>query len=131
MGVPDPAGGVTTLEAARVVLGREANGPAKFEGTEVSRQHADVRREGVTGQPVLRDLGSTNGSFVNGARISERALVAGDVVRLGDWVGLVIADAAVVSALPAAAQFRELARGCWPGPISRARSIRRARWRGS
>jgi len=47
----------------------------------VSKEHAEVRIGG--GVCVLVDLNSANGTFVNGERISERALQDGDRVRLG------------------------------------------------
>jgi hypothetical protein len=49
---------------------------------QVSRRHATIRLE--DGAPVIEDLGSTNGTFVNGEQISEpRRLEVGDMVRLG------------------------------------------------
>jgi hypothetical protein len=49
---------------------------------QVSRRHAAIRLE--DGTPVIEDLGSTNGTFVNGEQISEpRRLEVGDQVRLG------------------------------------------------
>jgi hypothetical protein len=53
--------------------------------SEVSRRHAMVRREGDVF--VIEDLGSTNGTFVNGERITApRRLTEGDEVRFGDTV---------------------------------------------
>jgi RsiW-degrading membrane proteinase PrsW (M82 family) len=48
---------------------------------EVSGLHARIARNG--GPPVLIDTGSTNGTWINEERIAERALRAGDRVRLG------------------------------------------------
>jgi pSer/pThr/pTyr-binding forkhead associated (FHA) protein len=47
----------------------------------VSRRHAEIRRvgEGV----VLTDLGSTNGTRVNGTPVREQILVSGDEVGVG------------------------------------------------
>src|SRR2546430_11732123 len=48
----------------------------------VSSRHAGIVRHGASF--VLRDLGSTNGTFVNGARISADVVLAdGDVIGLG------------------------------------------------
>jgi transcriptional regulator with PAS, ATPase and Fis domain len=60
--------------------------------------------------PVLRDLDSRNGLYINDARVSERAIGPGDVVRVGEWVGLV----GECTALDAALEFEELAPG-WHG----------------
>ena len=48
----------------------------------VSRAHAIVEIEGA--QPVVRDLGSTNGTFVNGRRVSVEALRDGDELQFGN-----------------------------------------------
>ncbi len=50
-----------------------------FEG--VSRQHAEITVKGGTAS--LRDLGSTNGTAVNGAEVSEVMLEPGDRIQLG------------------------------------------------
>jgi predicted component of type VI protein secretion system len=52
---------------------------------EVSRRHAEIRDQG--GSLAIEDLGSTNGTFVNGARITVATVLAnGDTVRLGNTV---------------------------------------------
>lgn len=48
--------------------------------TRVSRTHAQLRA--VHGHYVLFDLNSTGGTYVNGQRISQHALKAGDVISL-------------------------------------------------
>jgi transcriptional regulator with PAS, ATPase and Fis domain len=67
-----------------VIIGREASpgGVALPEDVRASRRHAVVRRgpEGVS----ITDVGSKNGTFVNGRRVAEAALADGDVVRVGD-----------------------------------------------
>jgi hypothetical protein len=58
-------------------LGNLGNDP------EISRQHARLRRLD-SGEILVEDLGSTNGTFVNGARIDgPRVLAAGDTLRMG------------------------------------------------
>ncbi|MBK6847942.1 MAG: FHA domain-containing protein [Proteobacteria bacterium] len=49
---------------------------------QVSRWHAEL--EVGPAQVVLRDLGSANGTYVNGERVQERVLVAGDLVAFSD-----------------------------------------------
>jgi len=48
----------------------------------VSRKHAQLIIY-ETGQVLIKDLGSSNGTFVNGNRISEQVLTAGDIVKCG------------------------------------------------
>jgi adenylate cyclase len=50
----------------------------------VSRVHAIIEVDGV--EPVVRDLGSTNGTFVNGERVGARALHDGDELVFGNTV---------------------------------------------
>jgi hypothetical protein len=54
---------------------------------QVSRQHARIMRQG--GLMVIEDLGSTNGTFVNGVRLTgAHTLASGDMIGLGDVVAL-------------------------------------------
>lgn len=71
------------------VLGRGVEADVRLEFPGVSRLHAEIRRQGVWFE--VRDLGSTNGTFLNGQRVTQSALSAGDVLRLGDAVGVVFA----------------------------------------
>ncbi|MDQ4144335.1 MAG: FHA domain-containing protein [Actinomycetota bacterium] len=64
-----------------MVIGRE-NADITIEDPEISTRHAEVRASGDALE--IEDLGSTNGTFVNGDRISSaRTLSPGDVVRFG------------------------------------------------
>jgi hypothetical protein len=87
---PATDGPITPLFGPRVVLGRGEDCGTVLPGAEISRYHAEVTRNGPLA--VLRDLGSRNGSFVNGRPIREAPVGPGDVVRLGEWVGVVMAD---------------------------------------
>ena len=61
-------------------VGRDSSNGVQLHDTEVSRQHAEIRREDGY---VICDLDSSNGSFVNGRRIVQHRLVSGDHVQLG------------------------------------------------
>jgi sigma-54 dependent transcriptional regulator, acetoin dehydrogenase operon transcriptional activator AcoR len=80
---------VTELGGARVLLGRGEDCETTLPGRETSRHHAEIVRRGPLW--VIRDLGSTNGTFVNAERVAEAPLASGEVVRLGEWVGIVVA----------------------------------------
>jgi hypothetical protein len=75
-------GTLCRLGPQRTTLGRLPDNDLVLEDPKVSRRHAVVERrpEGF----VIRDLGSTNGTFVNGRRVAERLLAPGDVILLGD-----------------------------------------------
>ena len=62
-------------------FGRESDRVPMAYDTQASRRHA-VIQPGPTG-PVLTDLGSTNGTYVNGQRIQTSALRPGDLFKVG------------------------------------------------
>jgi len=72
------------LDSAAVTVGRGTQNDVALEGDEfASARHVrfEPRRDGV----YVHDLGSTNGTYVNGVRIERsRKLAAGDVVRVGE-----------------------------------------------
>ena len=69
------------LEAPATVLGRSRQCDVVINDPNVSRRHAEVRREGD--DYVLVDLDSTNGLTVNGREVKRAALADGDQVQLG------------------------------------------------
>ena len=70
------------LRSGENLLGRVEEGVAWIEAPTVSRRHARIIVE--NGRAVLEDLGSKNGTFVGGRRISKPTSVTdGDVIRLG------------------------------------------------
>jgi len=90
---PATDGPVTPLfdgrSGGRVVLGRGDDCGTVLPGAEVSRYHAEIVQNGPLA--ILRDLNSRNGSYINGVRAHEGPLDRGDVIRLGEWTGVVIA----------------------------------------
>jgi hypothetical protein len=89
------------------LIGRDVTNDVVVGDAEVSRQHARVTR--TPGGYVLEDLGSTNGTFVNGERLTTpRVLNPGDLIALGETVTLtfdaVAPEAAATVARPAAEQ---------------------------
>ncbi|MCP2326116.1 hypothetical protein HDA40_004623 [Hamadaea flava] len=63
------------------VIGRGDQANLRLPDVGISRRHARIDYDG--GQVVLTDLGSTNGTMVNGQRISAVALNPGDMVQIG------------------------------------------------
>jgi predicted component of type VI protein secretion system len=62
-------------------IGRSAQASVQLPDPEVSRKHCLLEQR--EGELVIRDAGSTNGTFVNGLRVGEAVLVSGDRVSLG------------------------------------------------
>lgn len=76
------AGDLVTIDDA-LVLGREADSEGRLAGDpDVSRAHARLTRTPEGGLRI-EDLGSSNGTFVNGGRVYERLLEPGDTIQLG------------------------------------------------
>jgi serine/threonine protein phosphatase PrpC len=73
-------GKVTALEA-NVIIGADPGCTVVLQEPYVSTRHAEIRA-GEDGFE-LRDLGSTNGTYVNDIRVQQTALVDGDVIRFG------------------------------------------------
>lgn len=70
------------LATSRILLGRETGNDIVVNDLNASRQHAQIEFE-PQGVWVITDLGSTNGTLVNGSRITRRGLSDGDRITLG------------------------------------------------
>jgi transcriptional regulator with PAS, ATPase and Fis domain len=74
------------------VIGRDATADVVLAVSAVSRRLVEIRRDG--GDYVARDLGSRNGTLVNGHPVSEAVLEPLDELRIGDAVLKVVAEGA-------------------------------------
>jgi predicted component of type VI protein secretion system len=94
---------VFELDQDSYIIGREAGNEIVIEDPQVSRRHATLTRQGAT--YLLEDIGSTNGTYVNGKRVTAPVLLSnGDTIGLADTVVLAVqappaagADTTVVS----------------------------------
>jgi hypothetical protein len=68
-----------------VIIGRGKGTDLLLPDISVSRQHARVERTGDTGHKIV-DLGSQNGTKVNGQKVTERALEPGDELQVGKFM---------------------------------------------
>ncbi len=81
------AGKTYPLEGDEILLGREPNSTLQIDFPGVSRKHARLIFQ--YNQYLLEDLGSSNGTFVNGERIlKSRLLKNGDIISLGSMIQL-------------------------------------------
>ena len=69
------------LDARVLEMGRDSSNPIQLRDTEVSRRHAEIRKEG-DGYSLI-DLSSSNGSYVNNELVQRHALRNGDRIQLG------------------------------------------------
>ena len=77
-----PKGTVYDLPAGKVFLiGRDKQAEVKILSTSVSRKQARIDTTG--GRPVLIDLGSANGTRVNGEAVDRHPLTNGDLIKMG------------------------------------------------
>lgn len=77
----DGSGRTFRLQRGANLLGRGQDAAFRLPDTGVSRQHAEIRFDGR--EALLSDLGSTNGTTVNGGPVQDWQLADGDVIRVG------------------------------------------------
>jgi DNA-binding NtrC family response regulator len=114
---PADDGPATVLRPGTTTLGRDSECGGYLPSASVSRRHAEIRWQ-PGGAPMLRDVESRNGVFLNGRTITQAPLRPGDVLRLGDWIGIVAA--ATPEGFPAWT-FQQFSQGYWGGPLMSAR----------
>src|SRR5262245_5670954 len=82
---------VWPLDKPRIAVGRSSRNDLQIGDFTVSKEHAEVTVEG--GKTLIRDLGSRNGTRVNGANATEAVtLKAGDQVEVGHVPLMVTAE---------------------------------------
>ncbi|MSR47474.1 MAG: FHA domain-containing protein [Planctomycetes bacterium] len=79
--ISGPDGARDVVLGDKLVIGRVEGADLVLDDKGISRRHCEFERRGDG--YVVRDLGSSNGTLVNGDKITERPLVAGDRVRVG------------------------------------------------
>jgi pSer/pThr/pTyr-binding forkhead associated (FHA) protein len=72
---------LTLPGSGTVVIGRGQGVDLRVSDGDSSRRHAEITCSGS--YFVIHDLGSTNGTWVNGSRVTERALETGDRIEIG------------------------------------------------
>jgi transcriptional regulator with AAA-type ATPase domain len=114
-----PEGRLTRLRPGTTLFGRESESGVNLPGSSISRRHAEIRWFD-RGVPMLHDLDSRNGVFLNGKRVSQAPLKLRDILRFGEWVGVFVALTAEDEA-EGAWCIDEVSKGYWAGPLLRKR----------
>jgi pSer/pThr/pTyr-binding forkhead associated (FHA) protein len=85
-------GGTTSaaVDRSKTVVGRQTGCHLRIRSGEVSREHCEILFD--EGSAVVKDLGSRNGTYVNGVKVVEKRLEAGDLIAIGPVVFLVQLD---------------------------------------
>jgi S1-C subfamily serine protease len=81
------------LSGEQLTIGRDDHCDLTLHDDKVSRKHA-ILEAGSGGQAVLRDLGSSNGTYVNGQPIRTATITGGEHLRFGDTVVVASEDGA-------------------------------------
>lgn len=92
--------GEFTLDKERMTIGRRPTNDIHIDNLAISGQHAVIKSIGR--DAFLEDLGSTNGTVVNGKQITQHLLQHGDIIELGKYQLRYINPAATDASSPAA-----------------------------
>ena len=85
-------GQIYPLDKSEMVIGRDLSNEIVISDSEVSRRHARLFMQGAN--YVIEDLGSTNGTFVNGQRLmGSYVLRPGEIITFGETLSLVFEGA--------------------------------------
>lgn len=121
LGFEGRRGDVLQLPEGRLTVGRNARHALIIKRASVSGDHAEIVREGS--RVLVRDLGSSNGTFVDDSRVVEQELTHGAELRFGDSLVIygkgdpqdIVLPAAEAPALPAATARADADEDAWNG----------------
>lgn len=87
---PDGSQQELPLKKSRLVVGRQQGVQIRLNTPSVSRQHCEIMFDdaGLS----IKDLGSSNGTYVNKRRVTQTVLAAGDILSLGNHIFVVRVD---------------------------------------
>jgi predicted component of type VI protein secretion system len=119
-------GRVHELKADKTTIGRVEDNTFQIAEPSVSSHHCEVLLRG--NEVVIKDLNSTNGTFINDEKISESVLKPGQTLRLGQ-IELRLEDGAPAPAAAAAAASAPAAAPA-PAPAKKSETVTRTTTRG-
>ena len=80
------------LAKTRTILGRRQDCDLRIPTRDVSRRHCEITPGEKRSEVIVRDLGSSNGTYLNGKRIAESTLKPGDRLTVGPVTFIVQID---------------------------------------
>ena len=102
--ISDDEGKTTAVPLVReeITIGRKEGNTIRLTDRNVSRRHAKLQKQ--SGTYLLQDLGSYNGTIINGTRVSDtRSIKHGDQIVIGDYKLAIVEESAVQTAPAASA----------------------------
>jgi pSer/pThr/pTyr-binding forkhead associated (FHA) protein len=78
------------IDHNEIIIGRDPDSGIQIDNIGVSREHARITKEHCRitkgpGDYFVEDMGSINGTFVNGQKVSKKILVSGDEITIGKY----------------------------------------------
>lgn len=102
--ISDDEGKTTAVPLVReeITIGRKEGNTIRLTDRNVSRRHAKLQKQ--SGTYLLQDLGSYNGTIINGTRVSDtRSIKHGDQIVIGDYKLAIVEESAAQVGTPSAA----------------------------
>ncbi len=109
------------LEGDRITIGRRSGNRIVIPDIKISGVHAEIVFEG--GRPVIRDLGSTNGTLLEGRKIDEMVLSEGDRITIGE-AEFVLVKSGEATEIPEAGDTEGTAEGDAEDEVRVVRDVR-------
>ena len=97
------------LDKERVTIGRKPQNDIQIENLAVSSEHARIVT--ILNDSFLEDMGSTNGTLVNGSPIKKHILQNNDVIEIGKYTLKFISDTPAARTIPEKSLRRFMAGG--------------------
>ncbi len=95
------------LKSKTAIVGRRLDCDLRIPTKDVSRQHCEIQVKGV--EVLIKDLGSSNGTFINGKRVAESYVKPGDRVTVGPvtFIARIDGEPAKITPHDARVEFEE------------------------
>ena len=100
------------LKVDKTTIGRVEDNTFQIAEPSVSSHHCEILLRGS--EVVVRDLNSTNGTFINGEKVTETVIKPGQVLRLGQIEMRLETDSATSSVAPSSTTSTPAPTASWP-----------------
>src|SRR5947209_3662590 len=94
------------LKVEKTTIGRVEDNAFQIAEQSVSSHHCEILHKGT--DVIVKDLNSTNGTYINGEKISEKPLKPGQILRLGTIEVRLEGDGAPAAAAPTTTEKKKM-----------------------